>query len=587
MSVNVNAEQLSQLIGDPRVVSLEENFATYARDGDYKLTITDTDKLFKLGDKGKGRTVAYSRQRDRRHAPGLRQSNRRRSLLFQAREKRHLLDVLSRQNDLFHGTALGRRLRRADRSEKRGQGADVWARHTSCRYRCRRRHAGDDSPRGDNHTDSGVQPHSGRLELLADIPCVVSWDDNQIAGLDYVYGLREKYKIAAANLSLGGNKQYKVPCDDISPIAQAFEAAVLNLAAANIGVTIAAGNDANVAFGTRGVEFPACLSGALAIAASDASDNLAETSSYGDLVALVAPGAAVNTTFVNNAYGEQNGTSMAAPAVAGAIADLKAVDEELSHIVAALQCSGEPLEPVAETGEKSGPIKPRIDTLRAYDYLKKPPTEPQSWDLGSSADAGLWTVFAGKWIVENGGYALTGPAKGDSGKALFGGIWVPNCQPGVSITATITRVDGGNLDETWISGVVFDAQINQTHGVISGYSFLFTKYRGSKDDPGTVAFIYRLDGYNPATGKGGLSYVCDPVDVGISFNGPHTLTVTSANGTLVGSIDGNQVCSATDRTYPSGQVGFYATFSSIDSNQSFSVSSVSVAPSASQSVDKR
>lgn len=119
------------------------------------------------------------------------------------------------------------------------------------------------------------------------------------------------------NLSLGG------PGSSEDPLTIASN----NASKAGIVVVVAAGNDGE-AYDALGS--PGNTELAITVAASDFDDNIADFSSRGpgdrDLVLkpdLAAPGNNISSTLPNGLFGEQSGTSMAAPHVAGAAALLK------------------------------------------------------------------------------------------------------------------------------------------------------------------------------------------------------------------------------------------------------------------------
>ena len=112
-----------------------------------------------------------------------------------------------------------------------------------------------------------------------------------------------------------------------------FQADLQALRAAGIFAVFANGND-----GPRGssVGSPASLPEAFAVGASDTDDNVAYFSSrgpspWGEIRPhVVAPGVNVRSALPGGAYGEMNGTSMAAPHVAGIVALLRSVSPTLS-----------------------------------------------------------------------------------------------------------------------------------------------------------------------------------------------------------------------------------------------------------------
>jgi len=77
-------------------------------------------------------------------------------------------------------------------------------------------------------------------------------------------------------------------------------------------VVAAAGNSA-----TDAPLYPASCEGAIAISATDSSDNLASFSNYGGSIFSSAPGVNINSTYLSNSYRYMSGTSMATPQFSG------------------------------------------------------------------------------------------------------------------------------------------------------------------------------------------------------------------------------------------------------------------------------
>ncbi|MBL8331245.1 MAG: S8 family serine peptidase [Rubrivivax sp.] len=147
---------------------------------------------------------------------------------------------------------------------------------------------------------------------------MLSYSSDQMLALERVYALRNTYNIAAVNMSLGGGN-FASNCDSDSR-----KAIIDNLRAAGIATVASAGNS----YYTASMGAPACISSAISVGATCDSaggwacatgvNGIAAYSNIASFVSLLAPGSYITSSVPGNAYSEYNGTSMAAPHVAGA-----------------------------------------------------------------------------------------------------------------------------------------------------------------------------------------------------------------------------------------------------------------------------
>lgn len=163
------------------------------------------------------------------------------------------------------------------------------------------------------------------------------------------------------SMSLGTSQTWKrTNCDNAVPSMTS----AINFAVSN-GVTVvaAAGNR-----GGAGVSLPGCISTTIVVGAVDFNDVLASFSGQGFAIkdhGVVAPGVNIFSTWLNDGYNTLSGTSMATPAVSGAVALLKSANSSLTP--------ADMKTKLFITAKDLGSIGPdtkygngRIDTYRAY-----------------------------------------------------------------------------------------------------------------------------------------------------------------------------------------------------------------------------
>jgi subtilisin family serine protease len=192
-------------------------------------------------------------------------------------------------------------------------------------------------------------------------PCALAFDSDVLAGLERVFARRTAHNIASVNMSLGGGA-FTSNCDgDVrKPIID-------QLRTAGIATVIASGNSSFV----NAIAAPACISSAISVGSTgDGSggatlDVVSPFSNSASILSLLAPGALINSSVPGTGFANFQGTSMAAPHVAGTIAVLKEVGATLtvSEMLSSLQNTG---LPVTDTRHPSFPTtKSRIRILNA------------------------------------------------------------------------------------------------------------------------------------------------------------------------------------------------------------------------------
>ncbi|MFG1606229.1 S8 family serine peptidase [Actinoplanes sp. NPDC049265] len=144
------------------------------------------------------------------------------------------------------------------------------------------------------------------------------WTSDVIKGIDWVTAHAKKP--AVANMSLGG---------DPDPL---LERALTRSIASGVTYTVAAGNEgANACLSS-----PARVPAAITVGATASNGRRASFSNYGKCVDLFAPGVGIVSSYPgdyngdNSMYATMDGTSMASPHVAGAVAMLLAASPALT-----------------------------------------------------------------------------------------------------------------------------------------------------------------------------------------------------------------------------------------------------------------
>jgi subtilisin len=196
-----------------------------------------------------------------------------------------------------------------------------------------------------SQTDCGSNP----------APCALSYTSDQILGLQRVLALSGSINIAAVNMSLGGG-QFFSNCDATEA---GRKAAIDNLRSVGIATVISSGNSSY----TNAMGAPGCISTAVSVGSTgDGSGGatLNVVSSFSNSVSflnLLAPGAVITSSVPGGGFANFQGTSMAAPHVAGAWAVLKQKKPTatVTEVLNAFVSTGQSI-----TDSRNNIVKPRI-----------------------------------------------------------------------------------------------------------------------------------------------------------------------------------------------------------------------------------
>ncbi len=190
-------------------------------------------------------------------------------------------------------------------------------------------------------------------------PCALTFPSDWILALEHVYDLRNTYKIAAVNMSIGGLTSTGA-CD-----GDAVKPAIDQLKSVGIATVIAAGNEGL----TDAIDYPACISSSVAVGATDDADGIASFSNSHPLISLFAPGVGVRSSVPGGGFAVFNGTSMATPHVTGAFALAKEEHPNASvdEILATLKTTGRTIHDA-----RNGLDLPRLCTSGALGFDRCP-----------------------------------------------------------------------------------------------------------------------------------------------------------------------------------------------------------------------
>lgn len=205
-------------------------------------------------------------------------------------------------------------------------------------------------------------------------PCLLAYNDDLLAGLTRVYDLRNTYKIASANMSIGGGLYSPPNCDTGNPLL----AIINNLRSVGIATVVAAGNDSS----RTQISYPACTSSAISVGSTTkAPESVSSFSNASTQMTMWAPGSSITSSVITSttSFGAKSGTSMAAPHVAGAWTILKekrpyALGDEIRNAITSTGLS------ITDTRTGGSVTKPRIRVPNALNAINFSTPVVQLWN---------------------------------------------------------------------------------------------------------------------------------------------------------------------------------------------------------------
>jgi subtilisin family serine protease len=306
-------------------------------------------------------------------------------------------------------------------------------------------------------------------------PCVGSFTSAQLSALEKVLQLRQSgTPVVAANLSLGAGR-YATACDN-----DARKPAIDKLLAAGVATVAAAGNNG---YGDA-VSAPGCVSSAITVGATSDDDQLSTFTNRGPLLDLLAPGTGIISSVPGDGYASKNGTSMAAPHVAGALAVLRQAfpNDSVANSESRLETSG---QTVAYTGAET----PRLDVAQALGATVQPVTAGNDFNCDKKEDIAVADPEA----------AVGGDAKAGLVRVVYGG------GRGTSeVNQDLASVPGDAEANDYFGDSLATADHNKDGctDLVVGTS---REDVGSATDAGTVDVLYGASG-GLGTGKAALHF---------------------------------------------------------------------------------
>lgn len=265
-----------------------------------------------------------------------------------------------------------------------------------------------------NVAPRGVAPGADIVSVIVDS------SNDTIAALQWVAIAHPE--VDAINLSRGTFPAYGKGCETAWPGWDLTEDAIAAVRAQGIPVIVSSGNSGN----PTAMSFPACVTSAIAVGATNKNDTVATFSNSHASLDLLAPGAGfaeptmagdiedecpsdpqycIAATGLPNRTARLQGTSMAAPHVTAAFALLKQADPDLTgeEILDCLKAG--PL--VSDTRVTPARQTPRLDLPAAFEACGIPYCNPETYEAEAISHSAGAAAPPDGWNLHSNGYIYT------------------------------------------------------------------------------------------------------------------------------------------------------------------------------------
>ncbi|MEZ5417137.1 MAG: S8 family serine peptidase [Vicinamibacterales bacterium] len=187
-------------------------------------------------------------------------------------------------------------------------------------------------------------------------PCALAYTSDQVLALQRAAALAgpgNTGMIAAVNMSLGGGRYFDQASCDAANTSNGRRLAIQNLRSLGVAVVASSGNSSY----RDSMGAPGCITEAVSVGSITDAGAVSSFSNNAPFMSLFAPGSDVTSSVTGATYQSYNGTSMAAPHVAGAWAILKQAvpGASVAQVLGALQSTGPTINDTRTGGVSSHP----------------------------------------------------------------------------------------------------------------------------------------------------------------------------------------------------------------------------------------